>query len=324
MSGKGAGSEGEDCPICLEKMRTPGSSLTRCGHMFHTHCILQHLENNAKVWCPLCRRELMRGELTAVMSGIPEGNGDEERAEVENIGTEGEGEEACDKLGEAVESVVKVMKQGKRLKGVMQGLEMERGKMRAQWKKEVEGQKEKLEMDSKAVKKERARLDMLKRDCQHERSEVDARMKEANEHLALVIKMRGEVDMIKRQLKKDREALGQDRQQLVEERLGVRKTKERLEKFLAVKERQGGAAGGSRTGRDLKRENDRLKKQVEDLKKQRQAQGEDMSVVFGENLQRPSSLNRPSAPRKRGAGLSGFAPKRSKIQHPGLGIGERR
>lgn len=42
-----------DCIICSELLAVPGSSVTRCGHVFHTHCIERWF--NQKPLCPLCK-----------------------------------------------------------------------------------------------------------------------------------------------------------------------------------------------------------------------------------------------------------------------------
>lgn len=43
----------EDCTICSEPLAVPGASLTRCGHVFHSHCIQRWFEQ--KPLCPLCK-----------------------------------------------------------------------------------------------------------------------------------------------------------------------------------------------------------------------------------------------------------------------------
>ena len=58
-------SQGEECPICLEKILTKSNSyLTCCGHSFHKLCIFKSME---KKWiekygsvfkCPMCRTNL--------------------------------------------------------------------------------------------------------------------------------------------------------------------------------------------------------------------------------------------------------------------------
>lgn len=44
---------GGDCTICSEQLRVPGSSVTRCGHVFHTACLNQWLD--VRRVCPLCK-----------------------------------------------------------------------------------------------------------------------------------------------------------------------------------------------------------------------------------------------------------------------------
>lgn len=42
------------CVVCLELTKRNDKKL-RCGHVFHTKCIMTHFENNIE--CPLCRME---------------------------------------------------------------------------------------------------------------------------------------------------------------------------------------------------------------------------------------------------------------------------
>lgn len=39
------------CPICCESYETMEPYVTRCGHVFHEHCILKHGLQNP---CPIC------------------------------------------------------------------------------------------------------------------------------------------------------------------------------------------------------------------------------------------------------------------------------
>lgn len=43
----------EDCPICMDDIKKTDSFTTRCGHMFHGTCMLQHMKHNND--CPCCR-----------------------------------------------------------------------------------------------------------------------------------------------------------------------------------------------------------------------------------------------------------------------------
>ena len=47
-----------DCPICLEKLKTQQSIETECKHNFHRECLFKSFERN--FLCPICRRNLQR------------------------------------------------------------------------------------------------------------------------------------------------------------------------------------------------------------------------------------------------------------------------
>ena len=47
----------EDCPICMDDIKKTDSFTTRCGHMFHGTCMLQHMKHNTD--CPCCRGVLV-------------------------------------------------------------------------------------------------------------------------------------------------------------------------------------------------------------------------------------------------------------------------
>ena len=42
-----------ECPICIEKLTETDLIVTRCGHSFHSSCLLKHLNRNDN--CPCCR-----------------------------------------------------------------------------------------------------------------------------------------------------------------------------------------------------------------------------------------------------------------------------
>ncbi|KAG6430806.1 hypothetical protein SASPL_108879 [Salvia splendens] len=48
----------EECVVCLDEIKASPENLMklRCGHRFHTHCLLPWLEANAH--CPCCRMEI--------------------------------------------------------------------------------------------------------------------------------------------------------------------------------------------------------------------------------------------------------------------------
>ena len=49
----------DECPVCLRKMSPNDSSVTSCGHMFHTACLTSWLSfcqnQNSQPTCPVCR-----------------------------------------------------------------------------------------------------------------------------------------------------------------------------------------------------------------------------------------------------------------------------
>ena len=47
----------EECPICMDDIKKTDSFTTRCGHMFHGTCMLQHMRHNTD--CPCCRGVLV-------------------------------------------------------------------------------------------------------------------------------------------------------------------------------------------------------------------------------------------------------------------------
>jgi hypothetical protein len=67
-----------ECPICLQDMTMIDFCITRCGHTFHTSCVIESLVNIDS--CPICRRIIW-----------PQESDDEESVDEE--GEEGEGEE---------------------------------------------------------------------------------------------------------------------------------------------------------------------------------------------------------------------------------------
>lgn len=63
----------EECIICYEPLTVPECSVTKCGHMFHTHCILactsSHRRNELE--CPICRQPVLIPELVQIHNGLP-------------------------------------------------------------------------------------------------------------------------------------------------------------------------------------------------------------------------------------------------------------
>lgn len=51
-----------DCPICIEALPVAGGSdlmVTRCGHSFHSTCLLQNIVHTRTYICPYCRSALL-------------------------------------------------------------------------------------------------------------------------------------------------------------------------------------------------------------------------------------------------------------------------
>jgi hypothetical protein len=45
-----------ECPICMELITSTNTTITDCGHAFHSSCIFRHIVKNNL--CPLCRNEM--------------------------------------------------------------------------------------------------------------------------------------------------------------------------------------------------------------------------------------------------------------------------
>jgi hypothetical protein len=73
-----------ECPICYDVMSMVDFAVTRCGHKFHTSCLVEAMEH--KVDCPMCRVQL---------ANIPDDDDDEsEFFDEEEEGEEGEDDPA--------------------------------------------------------------------------------------------------------------------------------------------------------------------------------------------------------------------------------------
>jgi hypothetical protein len=49
-----------ECPICMESITSTNTTITDCGHAFHSSCIFKHIVKNNL--CPLCRNEMYERE----------------------------------------------------------------------------------------------------------------------------------------------------------------------------------------------------------------------------------------------------------------------
>lgn len=64
-------SSAEQCPVCLDALLAPGSVATRCGHVFHAHCLLGCPTKGQCIPCPMCRRDVSSAELIPLKNGLP-------------------------------------------------------------------------------------------------------------------------------------------------------------------------------------------------------------------------------------------------------------
>jgi hypothetical protein len=56
------------CSICLNEVKpTRNNPPTRCGHMFHSHC-LQEWKNKGKNTCPVCRKVFDASQFKVVVT----------------------------------------------------------------------------------------------------------------------------------------------------------------------------------------------------------------------------------------------------------------
>ncbi len=58
-----------ECTICSDVLQVPGSSVTRCGHTFHTSCLQRWL--GQKRTCPLCKTECKAGSTRELRAPAP-------------------------------------------------------------------------------------------------------------------------------------------------------------------------------------------------------------------------------------------------------------
>jgi len=47
------------CPICYENIENKNTSTTKCGHIFHTDCLLKSIKYSHKFKCPWCRNDII-------------------------------------------------------------------------------------------------------------------------------------------------------------------------------------------------------------------------------------------------------------------------
>lgn len=317
----------EDCPICLDALRAPGSCLTRCGHMFHVACIHQYLEAGGND-CPLCKRDIAsKAELSLVMSGIPSGTGVEggcaPEGMLDNEGNLVDSTLHAGGIGGVVRTVRNMMDRGGEVMGKLDRVEDEISRVRSEWNQEVDEARNRL----REIGKEKGQLEKERNDVRHARADLDMQKSELAEKWDEVHKGEMEVISLKRELEKGKRTLEEERMTVVEEKLTTKRMRVRLERLYDERSASGVRIGGKE--RELRTQIDKLKKEIDKLKKEIEVNSKGssaISMVFGDRLQKPSEINRPSAPRRStgGVALGGFGQRRNKVQRPGRGIGDRR
>jgi len=80
-----------ECPICYEELTMVDFSVTRCGHAYHTSCLLESIMLSSEGGCAMCRRQLIPDIQYEEEDGEEE-DGEEEDGEEED-GEEEDGEE---------------------------------------------------------------------------------------------------------------------------------------------------------------------------------------------------------------------------------------
>jgi hypothetical protein len=76
-----------DCPICFDPMTMIDFCITRCGHAYHTSCLLESIMSSAEGGCAMCRRQL-----------LPDNAFDEEEEEEEEVEEDDEQEDQDDNV----------------------------------------------------------------------------------------------------------------------------------------------------------------------------------------------------------------------------------
>lgn len=398
--------QGEDCPICLEKLLAPTAVLARCGHMFHRHCIEQHLAHRRLAGCPICRANMHRAELVQVMSGIPEAGESEggrgpnveqaatgKKEEAVVVCLDDDGEEVIDLVdppgsgdeagggdgggasggpsgsGElrglsralegALAAVEKELVSSRVVPEIVALVEQERDLLQTQWKTELANVKKEQETVMSDWKKERRAVRAEVADLKHRTEEVRQKEAEVNDELSRAKKLRNDLDIMKKQLDVREKELQLDRANVNDEQLECLREKKRYEALVTSRQRKEKAKEESQRELDKLKEgvSRKRRKVMEDVdlsdegsfsdevslvevaeeevkisglrSKQSPAKRGSLQLpekpleLFGSQLQKPSTLNRPAAPRRGSGGLSLFAPKRSKVQRPSSGIGSR-
>ncbi|CAH8534096.1 unnamed protein product [Heterobilharzia americana] len=53
---------GDTCPICYTQMTTQTAKITRCGHLYHTDCLVEWMKR--QLFCPMCHADLLSTRVT--------------------------------------------------------------------------------------------------------------------------------------------------------------------------------------------------------------------------------------------------------------------
>ncbi|CAH8290213.1 unnamed protein product [Schistosoma turkestanicum] len=53
---------GDTCPICFAEMTITTAKITRCGHLYHSECLIQWMKH--KLTCPICQSDLLSTRVT--------------------------------------------------------------------------------------------------------------------------------------------------------------------------------------------------------------------------------------------------------------------
>lgn len=205
------------------------------------------------------------------------------------------------------------------------------------------------------IAQQKSELRNERADLQHRREEVRQKEGEVNEELSTAKKLRLNLDITKKEMEVRETELEVERAKVSEEQLQCLREKRRYEALVKarqskdLKERRG-SFEGSRKNEPACQGRQKIRRVVSEngsdsdvSSSDELTRGDDFKIrsesstqsegnisrlekpldVFGSQLQKPSRLNRPAAPRRGGARLSAFAPRRSKVQRPLGGIGRR-
>lgn len=201
-----------DCPICLTPLAAPGATLTRCGHMFCTECLKEHLKSCKPSTCPCCRAPVLRTELVVVRSGLPERRfvAEEDTAAGQAAAPKHASQQAelhrVEDMARYAEEYA--AQRYKTLCALSDGVEAESRRLKAAWRNE---QAVLLERHQAAVRKaQRAMQDAQAeaRSLRHAKGEVEDKKRELKEQLTAVKKRELELVLELTRLEERQQELG--------------------------------------------------------------------------------------------------------------------